>query len=270
MAVVAALVGLIVWGVREIEVSRQGVPHNAIPMPADKMGSTLVVDEANLPLADHAGPIPRHLKLIPGEEPVALAAADAAFDLGIACYRQRDKEGARRCWERALDLRPGNVEAHYNLALALKDAGNLTEAIGHYRRVVQLKPDFPEAQAGLGAALGAQGAFQKGLPHLSQAVDLDPADPTIRYNFALILAQRQQYDRAITHLRQVVGLDPSHTDALLCLALCYTQTHQIDQTLRTLEESLRIARQIGREALAARIMQQIQFYRRSTLRAGNR
>ena len=53
------------------------------------------------------------------------------------------------CYRRALELKPDYAEAHNNLGIALKEQGNLDEAIACYRRALELKPDYAEAHSNL-------------------------------------------------------------------------------------------------------------------------
>jgi len=52
-------------------------------------------------------------------------------------------------WEQTVRLKPDDVEAHYNLGLALEQAGRNEEAIGHYEQALRINPDFVDARQGL-------------------------------------------------------------------------------------------------------------------------
>jgi tetratricopeptide (TPR) repeat protein len=52
-------------------------------------------------------------------------------------------------WEEALRLKPDDVEAHYNLGLALEKLGRTPEAIEQYEQVLKLRPDFIQARNAL-------------------------------------------------------------------------------------------------------------------------
>ncbi len=57
-------------------------------------------------------------------------------------------------WDEALRLRPDDVDAHFNLGLALEKTGRTPEAIEHYQQALKLRPDFAAARNAL-ARLGA-------------------------------------------------------------------------------------------------------------------
>ena len=50
-------------------------------------------------------------------------------------------------------LKPGSALAHANLGIALKDKGQVDEAIACYRKAIELDPKFARAHNNLGNAL---------------------------------------------------------------------------------------------------------------------
>ena len=50
-------------------------------------------------------------------------------------------------YQEALRLKPDYAEAHNNLGIALKDQGQLTEAMAQYQEAIRLKPDYVDAHA---------------------------------------------------------------------------------------------------------------------------
>jgi tetratricopeptide (TPR) repeat protein len=68
-------------------------------------------------------------------------------------------------------------------------AGNLTEAVVHFRRAVALNPGNAAAHWHLGAALAQQGDLDEALKHISRSVDLDPNNPDA-VNDLRVLQQR--------------------------------------------------------------------------------
>ena len=72
-------------------------------------------------------------------------------------------------YEQALRIKPDYAEAHYNLGIALEQAGRVQEAIGHYEQALRIKPDFAE-RIRLGDRSGADGQVRKA-SDLEQALD---------------------------------------------------------------------------------------------------
>ena len=72
-----------------------------------------------------------------------------------------DLEMAVEYMGRAVQLKPDNADAHYNLANALRKQGNLDEAVACYRRALILKPDNADAHSNLGNALNERGKLDE-------------------------------------------------------------------------------------------------------------
>jgi predicted O-linked N-acetylglucosamine transferase (SPINDLY family) len=75
--------------------------------------------------------------------------AQALSNLGNALKDRGELDEAVACYRRALELEPDFSEAHNNLGITLKDLGRLEEAIACWRRALNLKPDFAEAHSNL-------------------------------------------------------------------------------------------------------------------------
>ena len=56
-------------------------------------------------------------------------------------------------YEKAIAINSGYAKAHHNKGLALKEQGQLDEALESYDKVIRLKPDFAEAYCNKGVAL---------------------------------------------------------------------------------------------------------------------
>jgi predicted O-linked N-acetylglucosamine transferase (SPINDLY family) len=75
--------------------------------------------------------------------------ADAHYNLGIALKSAGQYEDAVISYRRALQINPNYAEAHYNLGNSLKQLGQLSEAETSFRHAIKLKPDFIDAQGNL-------------------------------------------------------------------------------------------------------------------------
>jgi tetratricopeptide (TPR) repeat protein len=86
-------------------------------------------------------------------ESEAVQALARGTDLG----KQGDLEGAVALLRRAVELNPGLVDAHFNLAVALARLGRMDAAIDRMREVLRLQPKDFEAYSRLGTWLAGQG-----------------------------------------------------------------------------------------------------------------
>ena len=104
-------------------------------------------------------------------------AAPAHLALGRVQWRQRDHDGAITSYRRAIELNPNAPRALCNLALVLRDAGELAAALtaitkGHELGIAQAQWPFPSARWFAGIAREAARGFREQARH--GFADADP------------------------------------------------------------------------------------------------
>jgi uncharacterized RDD family membrane protein YckC len=77
--------------------------------------------------------------------------AEAQMFLGVAYSRKGLHVPAKRALETAVDLRPQEARCHFNLGVALEQAGDVSGAVTAYRRALQINPELTQARARLQA-----------------------------------------------------------------------------------------------------------------------
>jgi tetratricopeptide (TPR) repeat protein len=68
------------------------------------------------------------------------------YDRGVALHKRGELDGAIAEYRAALRLNPNDVDAHYNLQIALQKLGSKAEAREEFTEVQQLLPDTPPDQ----------------------------------------------------------------------------------------------------------------------------
>lgn len=99
--------------------------------------------------------------------------------------------------------------AHFNLANALKDAGEPEEAVLHFEKSLALDPPFkPAIYNNMALALGALNRNEEVLQSYRQALLINPAFPETHNNLASHYQALGQLEEAVAHYRQAVDLRP--------------------------------------------------------------
>jgi len=131
-----SLVYLMPERARELPASSVTIPHAESSMPAYAGELHERFQQAAVML--HAGQ-PQHA-LAALERVIALAPnlPEARVNAGFALYELSDLGGARAQFHKAIDLRPGQANAYYGLAMALEAMGDLDGALGAMRTYVHL------------------------------------------------------------------------------------------------------------------------------------
>ncbi len=103
-------------------------------------------------------------------------------------------------YEKALEIRPAYVEAHYNLGNALARRSHLDEAIAHYEKALQIKPGFAEAHYNLGIVLAARGQLEAAITHFQKALEIKPDYADARRNLDSLRARQKLILKTPTRL----------------------------------------------------------------------
>jgi tetratricopeptide (TPR) repeat protein len=193
-------------------------------------------------------------------------AVDECLQQGYRSQQAGEQAAAERCYRRALELDPGNVDAHYLLGALLGQTGNLARAAAHLDQALALKSDFADAHAARGnvlllldhrqaaaasyeralrldpghaAAHFNLGLIQQGagehaeaLGHFERAYALAPDLPDLLKNLTLLQIEFERFDAAESALQRVLEQEPQHYDALKCLGLTLQKMHRPERALQ--------------------------------------
>ncbi|MBF0346404.1 MAG: tetratricopeptide repeat protein [Magnetococcales bacterium] len=200
--------------------------------------------------------------------------ADALHMFGVLAHQQGAFAVAVECLSRAVALRPGLIEAHYNLGNALKtlgqksqalecyrqvvrlgshlpeallfvgngfkELGSLEEAITCYRRAIALNSGFTAAWGALGAALKEQKSWVEARDATLMALRLQPDDADLLFTLGLIAIETRNLDEAQTHLRRGLSIRPDAPEALCNLGLVLLEHNRVDEAIHSLERALEL------------------------------
>jgi tetratricopeptide (TPR) repeat protein len=131
---------------------------------------------------------------------------DRWFTLGLA-QSEPDLEEATRSFRRALELAPRHTLARYNLALVLKRADRLADAIDELHRVIEIEPRA-EAHYTLGVIHWHQGDLDRAVAALRAAVTAEPRYADAHYTLGAVLHAQRDWTGATDALRRALALRP--------------------------------------------------------------
>ncbi|MBI5149664.1 MAG: tetratricopeptide repeat protein [Candidatus Omnitrophica bacterium] len=117
--------------------------------------------------------------------PQAMAPKDVDFYrlTKSAAVREEKKDfsGARALYQRALELRPADTNAMYNLANACTRSGDWASARAYYEKILILNPDQVDALYNLGFAQAREGNYEAGFATIQRLLLLQPASPDVLF-----------------------------------------------------------------------------------------
>lgn len=120
-------------------------------------------------------------------------------------------------WQNSIEKAPGSARAHNNLGVALETAGQLDEAMFHYRETIRLDPGYAAAYYNLGIILILRKEAARAIPYLRQAVLLYPEDAAMRISLADAFLHQGRYEEARTQYVQALHLEPENWEAQMKL-----------------------------------------------------
>jgi predicted O-linked N-acetylglucosamine transferase (SPINDLY family) len=164
--------------------------------------------------------------------------AEAYLNLGTALKDQGELAEAVVCYQKALALRPEYAEAYLNLGTALKDQGELAEAVVCYQKALALRPVFAEAHNNLALALQAQGSLAEAMGHYEKALSSRPTYAEAYNNLGTALKEQGVLTKAIAHYRKALTLKPTLAGAHKNLGVALQEQGNIEEAIAHYRQAL--------------------------------
>ncbi len=181
-------------------------------------------------------------------------------NLAAVYGRRGQPELAEQHLRQAIAIGPGFPLAHHELGLHLMRVGRLDEAIRSLQTAVDQNRIDPMYRTQLGIALTRAGDTDRALEHLEAAARLQPDDVGMHYNLAVALKAAGRVEEAVVALQTAVRLGPEEVEPRVALAEAQADTGRLDEATASAQEALNLARQAGRNELAAQLTRQLAEY----------
>ena len=108
---------------------------------------------------------------------------------GVALYNLDRIDEALECYNRALEIDPGNLDAMRNIAFVHRDLGELEKALELYETIIERGGDAYDLEA-KATILVALGRFQDAIECIGRAYEMTP-DPRFEVEMAAIIGKVQ-------------------------------------------------------------------------------
>lgn len=146
-----------------------------------------------------------------------------AYEILFACARRHGNDGR-------LFLHMGKL---------LYDIGKPIGAVKALERAVQLAPGDAQAHYLLGFLYSAVGREPWALAAWRRAVELAPEMHSLRYDLGYMYIRRARYDLAVLELQRVLINWPDDTETTFMLGVCYKETMEPTRAIPLFERVLR-------------------------------
>jgi len=144
-----------------------------------------------------------------------------------------------------LSREPGNAGAHALLGALHGQAGELDEAVVHFKAAIRSAPELEEAHIGLGNIHRLRGAPESAAGRYRRALAINDRSPAAHFSLGLVIRQLQDFKGAIEHLDLAYRLSPDLCDAANECALLHIHLGDYEAAVALVEEALEKHREVG-------------------------
>jgi Flp pilus assembly protein TadD len=131
--------------------------------------------------------------------------------------------------------------ARYNLGNALRNRGQLDEAIAEYREAIRLNKDDANPHISLGALLCDQKRDYDGaIAEFREVIRLQKDDAVAHFNLGNALYHKGQLDEAIAEYREAIRIKKDYIEAHCNLGSALREKGQLDDAIAAYKEAIRI------------------------------
>lgn len=143
---------------------------------------------------------------------------------GKFLFKNGDIPGAIKAFEKAIEINPGQADAHTELAVIyLSRMGDTDKAIKHYRQAVAARPDELSLLYGLSAAQSAGGKVDESIATLKEIASKVPQNALPWQYMGVYYARAGRFNEAINALKHSVSKNKQLIDTRWILADIYMQ-----------------------------------------------
>lgn len=187
--------------------------------------------------------------------------------LGGILFTQGKLDEAIEHYQRALQVRDGNVAAHYGLAKALASKQRTDEAIVHFQKALSIQPDYIAASNDLGVMFASKGEISNAINAWRQTLSFDPDNADAENNIAWVLATSADADlrdgnQAVALAQRAIRSGGENPYALRTLAAAQAETGQFAAAVATAERGRVLAAEQGNDPMADSLRRCSDLFRR--------
>lgn len=166
--------------------------------------------------------------------------AEIANQLSVIKRKQHEFDPALEYARQAVLLGKRPVYRH-NLALALYDKGNRSEAEQELQKLTQDFPNFADGFYDLGRLQSERGASEPALANLRRAVELSSTTARYLYDLGRSLLAQGRLEEACTYLKASAAQGTNQPDYLIALGLVSLKLARLEEARSAFAKSIELA-----------------------------
>jgi len=172
----------------------------------------------------------------PGKDPAFLSLINKGNDL----LSQGNSAEAVKVLTEAMQMNSQDEDVHYNLAVALVQAGKPQDAVLQYEEALKIMPNYVEAHNNLGNLLLKLGRTDEGIKHFEEAIKIMPDYASAHNNLGNALQKMGQPSNALPHFLQAAKANTNYWQAHFNAGSCYMTLGRPNEARTEFETVLRL------------------------------
>jgi len=161
--------------------------------------------------------------------------------LGVAkLFGDWDWEGARREFERALELNPSLADPHDLLAYYWLVTGNPEQGIQEVKKALELEPYGLVLNADFALALALSGRYDESIRQSRTTLEIDPQNPNVYLIMGIAYVEKGMYADAIVAIEKAKSIE-QNSEILGRLGNAYARAGERTKALEVLNEFFLLA-----------------------------
>jgi tetratricopeptide (TPR) repeat protein len=160
----------------------------------------------------------------------------------IAASRYQDQkrfDAAVAHLQQAAELDPGDPENLHALAHALRNSGQLSEALVHYEQLIEKAPERKSAWKEAAEVAMANGKAEIAQTWFERASALFPSDPACLIGAARAAMSQGKADQAMSHIDAAARMAPKNLDVLVGMGEILATQGKYEKALRAYDQAIK-------------------------------
>jgi len=130
------------------------------------------------------------------------------YNLGLAYYKSGNFRQALLDYNKAIDIKPGYLEAYINRGIVYDDTGNFTQALSDDNKAIQINPQVSESYFNRGLSFSKQGNLNQAISDFTKAIELNPDYAEGYINRGSIYEIQGNLTQALSNYNKAIQLYP--------------------------------------------------------------
>ena len=164
----------------------------------------------------------------------------AYYDLGLQAAIRDELNDAIANFNKTLELAPSFAMANYQKANVYAREGNLEEAIRDYNAALKAMPDLVMAHYNLATILARNGNLDGAIEEYNRTLALQPNYAPAQIGIGRALSSKSDFDGAIEHYREALQIDANSVEALADLGNALVAKGQLDEAVNCYRAALEL------------------------------